>query len=256
MTHIHCKSLKWLFLCLLVLLPCMANADASITMTTSPTNILMDARFDGTTLKVEGTVPADSDVILRFTGAPEELHLRQKGKVFGLLWMNTGKVILKNVPKICLIETSVPFDKLGAAARPFQLESLKSTIEVEEESNSSDIDVIHELLLLKKHEKLYNEVTQGIQLGPNTGETRTFSADLPIPSALAPSHYTIEAVAVRNGAVAGKQTAEIEAKLIGFPAWLSKLAFHNGLLYGVLATIIAVVSGLGIGLMFQSKGAH
>ena len=54
----------------------------------------------------------------------------------------------------------------------------------------------------------------------------------------------------------GKQTAEVEARLIGFPEWLSKMAFNNGLLYGVLATVIAVVSGLGIGLMFQSKGAH
>ncbi len=256
MKHIQITSLKWLFVCLLGIFPCMANADASITMTTSPANILMDARFDGTTLKIGGTVPAGSDVILRFTGAPEELHLRQKGKVFGLLWMNTGKVTLKNVPKICLIETSVPFDKLGAAARPFQLESLKSTIEVEEESNSDNMDMIHELLLLKKQEKLYNEVTQGIHLGPDTGATRTFSADLRIPSALAPSHYTLEAVAIRNGTITGKQTAGIEAKLVGFPAWLSKLAFKNGLLYGVLATIIAVVSGLGIGLMFQSKGAH
>ncbi len=256
MVRIHYNSFKWLSLCVLALIPCLAYADAPMTMTASPTNILMGARFDGITLKVEGTAPAGSDVMLRFTGAPEELHLRQKGKVFGLLWMNTGKVILKNVPKIYLADSSRSFDELGAVGAPFQLASLKDTIEVEKETASGDMDVIHELLLLKKKQKLYNEMSEGVHLGPDSGTTRTFSAEIAIPSGVAPSHYTIEAVAVKNGVIEGKQTAEVEARLTGFPEWLSKMAFNNGLLYGVLATIIAVVSGLGIGLMFQSKGAH
>jgi len=234
----------------------MAYAVSPMTMTASPTNILMDARYDGVTLQTSGTVPAGSDVILRFTGAPEELHLRQKGKVFGLLWMNTGKVVLDNVPKICLVDSSCSFDQLGAASTPFQLSSLKSTIKVEEGTNSGDVDVIHELLLLKKNDGMYTETTGGIHLGPDTGATRTFSAEIAIPSALAPGHYSIEAVAVKDGVVVGQKTTDVEAKLIGFPAWLSKLAFNSGLLYGVLATIIAVVSGLAIGLVFQSKGAH
>ncbi len=50
----------------------------------------MGAQYDGLNLKVQGTVPAGSDVVLRFTGAADELHLREKGKVFGLLWMNVG----------------------------------------------------------------------------------------------------------------------------------------------------------------------
>ena len=182
MVRIHYNSFKWLSLCVLALIPCLAYADAPMTMTASPTNILMGARFDGITLKVEGTAPAGSDVMLRFTGAPEELHLRQKGKVFGLLWMNTGKVILKNVPKIYLADSSRSFDELGAVAAPFQLASLKDTIEVEKETASGDMDVIHELLLLKKKQKLYNEMSEGVHLGPDTGTTRSFSAEIAIPS--------------------------------------------------------------------------
>jgi uncharacterized protein (TIGR02186 family) len=256
MDRTHCKSFKWLSFLILALIPCMAYAAAPMTMTASPTNILMGARFDGVTLKASGTIPAGSDVILRFTGAPEELHLRKKGKVFGLLWMNTGKVVLNNVPRIFLVESSRSFDQLGAAATPFQLASLKSSIKVEEGASSGDVDVIHELLLLKKNDGLYTETTGGIHLGPDTGATRTFAAEIAIPSAVAPGHYNIEAVAVKDGVVVGQQATDVEAKLIGFPAWLSKMAFNNGLLYGILATVIAVVSGLAIGLVFQSKGAH
>ena len=106
----------------------------------------MGAQYDGITLKVQGTVPAGSDVVLRFTGAPEELHLRKKGKVFGLLWMNIGKIHLKNVPRVCLIDSSRPFAELGTAAVPFRLASFNNTIEIEEEAQSKDFDIIAELL--------------------------------------------------------------------------------------------------------------
>lgn len=251
-----CTPWKWLAFVALLLLPGLARADGPMTLSTSPDTILMGARYDGIALKVEGVAPAGSDIVLRFTGAPEDLHLRQKGKVFGLLWMNIGKVSLKNVPKVCLIDSSRPFAELGPVAAPFRLDSLGNGIEAEKEGAAGDIDVIHELLLLKKNEYLYQESTGGVSLGPDSGASRPFSADIAIPSALAPGRYSVEAVAVRDGAIVGKASTAVEATLVGFPDWLSKMAFNRGLLYGVLATVIAIFSGLAIGLIFQSKGAH
>ena len=48
----------------------------------------------------------------------------------------------------------------------------------------------------------------------------------------------------------------LAVNLVGFPALLSRLAFGHSLLYGILATLIALLAGLGIGLIFQSRGAH
>ncbi len=243
-------------LLLFVLLPGAALAAVPVAMTVTPANIHMGARFDGTTLTVSGTVPVGSDVILRFTGAPEDLHLRQKGKVFGLLWMNTGTVHLKNVPKICLLDSSRPLAELGAVGSSLQLSGLKSAITVEKVGNAEEDDVIHELLLLKKNDHLYSERANTVTLGPDTASGRSFTAGIRIPSAVAPGHYSLELFAVQDGAIIGRQKADVTAELTGFPRWLSTLAFSNGLLYGILATIIAVVSGLAIGLVFQSKGAH
>ncbi|MDP3479772.1 MAG: TIGR02186 family protein [Desulfoprunum sp.] len=244
-----------LFLGVLVL-PCLALADGTGGLATTPEHILMGAQYDGLNLKVNGTVPAGSDVILRFTGAAEELHLREKGKVFGLLWMNVGKVSLKNVPKACLIDSSRPLDELGTVAVPFRLEGLRDAIEIGEEAGTGTVDIAHELLLLKKDQGLYNETAKGVTLGADQGPSRTFSAELPIPSALAPGDYQVEAVAIKDGAVVGRYATAVKAELTGFPRWLSKLAFERSLLYGVLATLIAIFSGLAIGLVFQSKGAH
>ena len=43
---------------------------------------------------------------------------------------------------------------------------------------------------------------------------------------------------------------------IGASDLLLQIAFGHGALYGVLATLIALLAGLAIGLVFQSKGAH
>ena len=84
----------------------VAVAGQPVTVSTNPSAILIGTQYDGMQLEVSGTVPAGSEVVLRFTGAPSELHLREKGKVFGLLWMNVGKVVVNNVPKVCIIDSS------------------------------------------------------------------------------------------------------------------------------------------------------
>jgi hypothetical protein len=141
-------------------------------------------------------------------------------------------------------------------AIPFRLASFNNTIEIEEEAQSKDFDIIAELLTLKKEQGLYEEKTQGVALGPDTGTGRTFTADLSVPSVIAPGHYSVEAVAIRDGAVVARSTSVVEAEMVGFSKFLSVMAFNKGLLYGVLSTIIAIAGGLAIGIVFQSKGAH
>jgi len=238
-----------------LVLPYPALAGGVGDLSVAPEQILMGAQYDGVNLKVNGTVPAGSDVIVLFTGTAEEVHLREKGKVFGLLWMNIGKVTLKNVPKVCLIDSSRSFAELGKVADPFRLDGLRDAIEVEH-GGSGNIDNARELLLLKKHEGLYSETAKGVILGVDGKEGRTFSASLHVPSAIAPGDYQVEAVAIKDGAVVGRYAAAVQAELTGFPRWLYNMAFERSLLYGILATLIAIVSGLAIGLVFQSKGAH
>jgi hypothetical protein len=74
---------------------------------------------------------------------------------------------------------------------------------------------------------------------------------------LKPGGYVVEAAAVKGGVVVAQSSSQVVAQLTGFPAWLNHLAFGRSLLYGIMATVIAIVSGLVIGLIFQGKGgAH
>lgn len=237
-------------------LPCVVAASATETLTVEPASIVMGAKYDGLELKVSGTIPADSEVVVRLIGTPKELHLREKGKVFGLLWMNVGKVDLKGVPNVCLINTSSPFELMGKAAAPYRLDALVKSIGIEKNGGDAAIDIPHELLLLKTKEGLYSETAHGITLGPLEAGMRTFTTTLKVPSSLAPGDYQVEAIAIHNDTVTARAATTVKAELTGFPKWLSELAFQKSALYGVMATVIAIVSGLAIGLVFQSKGAH
>jgi hypothetical protein len=77
-----------------------------------------------------------------------------------------------------------------------------------------------------------------------------------VPSRLSPGSYTVEVFAVKDGVIVAQDAQPLNAKLTGAPAFLADLAFNHAIWYGVLASIIAIVAGLGIGLVFQSKGAH
>jgi hypothetical protein len=241
-----------LALCLAI--PGLAAAQG-VEFTSAAESITIGATYNGTVLHVEGQAPAGSQVVLRFSGQPGQVAVKQKGKALGLLWMNMDTLHFSGVPGVCLVESPAGLDALGAAGAALGLEGVARNVEVEP-ATADRSALLPELLKLKKGEGLYREGAGHVAMGQVEGERQRFSADFPVPSRLSPGEYTLEAVAVKDGAVAGQTSRAVEAKLVGFPSLLADLAFGHALWYGVLSSIIAIIAGLCIGLVFQSKGAH
>lgn len=239
---------------LFLAMPVAARA-ADLELAVSPKAIDIHALYNGTTLAIDGRVPQGDQVVVRFTGAPESIALKQKGKVFGLLWMNMNTLHFENVPKVCLIESTVPEAQLGAAGAGLGLAGLSEKIVVEPQSADRKM-LLPEFLLLKGQEGLYRQSAGSVALGEASDGQQAFHANLVIPSRLSPGSYTVEVFAVKDGVIDAQASQVVEAKLTGAPAFLADLAFNHGVMYGVLASIIAILGGLGIGMVFQSKGAH
>jgi len=232
-------------------------------MTVTPGLLHIGTFYDGTSLHVEGTVPAESQVVLRFVGASCELHMRERGKVLGVMWMNLDSLIFRGVPSVCLVSSALAFDKLAGSGGPEQQEDFKSLelsgiqAEAQVESNGLDRRVaFEEFLKLKRGEGLYREMVGNVAYGPASNGRKTFEADIPIPSRLTPGAYQVELAAISQGKIIARTQQPVTVDLVGFPALLSRLAFDHAALYGVLATVIAILAGLAIGMVFQSKGAH
>ena len=227
-----------------------AHADEAVALAVKPSDIDISASYRGTVLHVEGLAPQGSAIAIRFAGEKTDLALRQKGKVFDLLWMNLGTVHLHNVPSVFLVASSRPLADVGGA--DLGLEAVRKAITAEE-SKGDALDIPAELIKLKQQDGLYREDTQGITVADNG----SFTANMRIPSRMSPGAYTLEVYSLRNGSVAGSASAPVTVRLVGMPAWIDHMARDNSLLYGILSTLIAILGGLAIGMVFQSRGgAH
>lgn len=238
------------------------HAQERAQLTVNPQLIEIGAFFNGTTLIATGSVPSDSEVVVRFLGAVCDLHMKQKGRVFGVMWMNLDSLIFRGIPSVCIVNAAENLDSLaqktGAqspAVAGLRLTGLKEKARIE--SNGGDrAEAFAELIKLKNSEGLYRETSGNITYGAAANGQRDFRGEITIPSRLSPGEYVVELVAVNGDGVVARAERSVTVKLVGFPALLAGLAFNHAALYGILATVIALLAGLAIGMVFDSKGAH
>jgi hypothetical protein len=239
----------------LAAMPARADAASLVALDASPKSIAIDSLYNGMDLTITGQIPAGSQVVARLVGEPTTMHMKEKGKVFGLLWMNLDKVAFAGAPKVFLVAAS--HETPGEAVAKLGVPGLADQITV----TSTDADkakLVAEFLKYQTTEKLYKENAGEVALTPDAGDTRNFTAVLHVPSRLSPGAYRVEAMAVKDGAVVGRGDLTITASFVGAPAFLADMAFGHGALYGVLASIIAIAGGLLISQIFRGAkgGAH
>ena len=233
-----------------------SRAADAVSLSLAPAKVDIGIFYNGATMTVTGTAPADCDVVVRFQGPPEELHMKEKGKVFNLLWMNKATVTFDGAPKAYLVASAHPVRELETPGTGgLALDDLAARIDVTGTDDERSV-LVADLVALKGGEGLYAEHADAVAYGAAEDDARGYTATLPLPAKLAPGDYTVEAVALRGGAVVARSSRQTSVQLTGAPKILDDLAFDHGALYGVLATIIALLAGLAVGLVFQSKGAH
>jgi len=227
------------------------------TLEIMPNVVRIGTFYNGTTITLSGAIPEKSEAILRVTGEREELHLKKRGKVGGLLWMNTADITLENAARVDMLYTPESVKDIEASgAKSFGLEALKDRISVSPASENKNF-IIGEFIKLKEKDGLYT-----VNPGTVTYETasqgmKQFTAVANIPPRMTPGEYSIDLAVMQNNKIIETISAAFKIELVGFPAQLSRLAFEHSLIYGVLAVLIALAAGLFIGIIFKNKGgAH
>ena len=226
----------------------LLKAEEPLQVSPFPDRISIGTFYNGTRVSISGTLPADSDVIVRMTGETAALRMKKKGKVFGLLWMNRDTVTFESVPKAFLLYTPQHFEDIfktlqkDAPVRQLGLTALEEKITVSPDSGESGT-LVKELLKLKEKEGIY-AVSDNVHYTPLAEGRKKFEADITIPPKLSPGAYKVEVYMVQNGTIVASYDHSLTVALESFPKILSLLAFDHGAMYGILATLIAVVAGL------------
>jgi uncharacterized protein (TIGR02186 family) len=224
-----------------------------------PKTIRIGSFFSGGQVAVRGVVPAGDRVALRILGPRDHLVLMKKGRVGGL-WMNVGQITFQDVPKVYLLWTSGKLSSLGTEAglRAWKLDyvSLLSGT-LPQKNRVEEALLLRELIKLKEEDRLYHIDEGSVQVKPlEPGVWEQVDAVLPLPAKIEPGSYVLEMIAFRDGQGRLIHSSTLEVKLAGFPALVSDFSARQGLWYGILAVIIATLSGLIIGIVFSSKGGH
>lgn len=224
-----------------------------------PKTIRIGSFFSGGTVTVRAVVPFGNQVALRLVGPREDLVLMKKGRVGGL-WMNVEQIHFQNLPKVYLLWTSEKLASLEAGGGPNTLpldyaSFLSGTLK--RETREEEPLLLQELIKLKETDNLYRIIEGTVRIKPlETGVWDQVDAVLELPSKIYPGTYALELIGFKGGQGRLLHSSPLVVKLVGFPALVSNLALQKGLLYGILAVIIATVSGLLIGIVFTSKGGH
>jgi uncharacterized protein (TIGR02186 family) len=224
-----------------------------------PQKLLITSFYHGEAITVRALIPTGHEVALRIMGPEEDLPLLEKGRVWGL-WMNVRQVKFHHVPTVYLLQTS---KSLSALADQKTLDRLRmdyrsllsDSLEKQETSRKSFL--IDQLIKLKEHDRLYQIRESSIQVKPlGNGRVDQLEAELSLPVRISPGSYALELIGFHDGQGTLLQREVIEVRLSGFADLMYRLAKEKGLLYGVLAVIVALLSGLAIGLVFTSRGGH
>ncbi len=232
-------------------------AEEAADMELSASNLKISTFYNGTTLDVSGSLPEDGDVVVRVSGPKKNVHLKEKGKVAGVLWMNKTDVSLENTPAVYMVYTPAgPVESFLSPELGVGYKALVNNIDIVPESADKAF-IFGEYVKLMEKSGVYAVENGAVTYGAAAGGMKAFSATLTIPSKMNAGDYKIDALVIKNGAVTTTLSKNLNLELSGFPKLISDLAYGSPLLFGILAVVIAIGTGLLIGVIFKGGGgAH
>lgn len=233
-----------------------AGADASRSaVRVDPDKVDVTLFFSGATVAVTGTVPAGRQVVVLCRGKEQKLELKKKGKVWGVLWMNTAEISFDHLPILYLASSSAP---LAEIAPPRALRRLGVGYDAlaARAGTGATADDFHELTKLKEQEGLFAQREGAVKLRPR-GDLLQVEAQCRVPARTPIGTYRVELYGFKNGQGELLASSSFRLAKVGVTQFITSLADTRGALYGICVVIVALVMGLLTGLVFGLKGkAH
>jgi uncharacterized protein (TIGR02186 family) len=226
-----------------------------------PQEIPIGLFYSGTQIRISGIAQQSEDLVVVCSGEENTVELKQKGKIWGLLWVNTGEISFKHVPLLYQVASSRKLSDMAAAGDLIRagigipaLEA-KTVPGMDEELHNS----FSELMKMKQLEGLYSIQEGSLETHPRGGAQQEFSATLNFPSTVKPGEYRLRLITFVQGRAVTLAEGAISVRLAGVAAFIRSLSMKHGLVYGILSVVIALVAGLLTGFVFgrrPSKGGH
>ncbi len=243
-------------------LPSSSALGASLRL--DPEAVAMDLFYNEGHVTVEGILPTGTDAALIVRGQEEEVAMGMKGKRLNL-WMTVGTATFARAPVFYRCLTSKPIAEMTApgvaldAGLGYERLERDMVLHLDEKvakTADAERDWKAEFVKYKQETGLY-AIEEGALRVSGAGQgTEKVRGEIRIPARAPGGAYQVMLIGFKNGVPVARATRSLSVSLVGTVAFLRKLAMEHGWLYGIMAVLVALASGLGVGAIMPSKGGR
>ena len=237
------------------------EALAELTARANHDHITIDTFYHGSSVSVRGECDPRTDVVIKITSPEKSSTLKQKGKVGGLLWMNTAELEFENTPALYFVRSAEKIDEIldeqEADKHVLGYKALEHHISIGNiQDESKKNEWFQEFVKFNETNHVYRQDNEKIEY---TGirNKRTYYTLFDWPYEAQPGEYSVEVYAVRDGKVIETAHSSVLVEQAGTVKFLASTARNRSALYGTISIVVALVSGFGTGIVIKSRGgAH
>ena len=240
-------------LCLFPILTASALAAYQPVIKAQPDGLDIDTFFSGGEVVFKAEIPADQDMAIEIVGPEAGGVFDVKGR-WGPFWMNRGKVELEHLPvlyALLLPSGSSWDDRLSSLGLGWN--QLKGEVSNNDSDQGSE-DIFGMFVKLKRSEGLYSESQEAVTCSPASAGMKQCTARFHFPAATTPGQFMVKATIIAGNSKMQTVSRSFTVEETGFIKVVHDLAFTNGLLYGILSVVIALITGGIMGIIFKKGG--
>ena len=253
--------LRIIFALVLFALPSLTAAQTkpSVQIGLSNETVGITYSFDGTEIVVFGSIEngdkerlADGkyDLVISLAGPTDISTVRRKEKKFGI-WVNGASQEFSDVPSSYTLAATRPVSQISDAENlkilEVGLDNLSLVPVTEKLSPALTKEFRDSLVRLKVSKGLYLVNIGGIEFLTPT----LFKATLNVPANVPIGRHIAHAYLFDQGKFIASQFTPLEVRKKGFEQQAYDLAHSHGLLYGILAVLIAMATGWLASVIFR-----
>ena len=218
----------------------------------STSEVKVSSSFIGTDVMVFGTANDKDDIIVVITGPTETAIVRKKGRVSGI-WINKEKLEFREIPGFYAIASTRPLSEITETD-----ELKKQKIGIHNVITTASLNSKDENIKTFKSFKdalVRGQKTKGLYLDmPLTIDVvskRLFKTTFHFPNNMTTGIYTVKVFSFQKQRLVSTVSKTISVEKIGIGADVFKFAKEQSALYGLLAILIAVLSGWIASVIFR-----
>lgn len=223
--------------------------------------VAVTSNFVGEDLVLFGTVEADTprtalrasyDLVATVTGPRQNLRTRRKERVLGI-WVNVDSREFLRVPSYLAVLSNRPVAEIADTETARRLQLGLNNIILTQRIGADFADTVRgdpfrtAFLNLEMQNRLYRE--SGIAV---TFLTPTvFRAAIPLPANVPTGTYTVDVKLLADGQMVARTNSALEVIKAGFEQYVADAARDYGLFYGILTSLMALLTGWLASVVFR-----